>query len=798
MRDVTASAGGEYGPDGTASYGSYGAGAVGDTNGAGAGDVSNNGYGTYGTGVVNGSGYTAYGAGYSPSYTAASSTPARSSTPQRRQKWPYVVAGVVTAAAIGAGVFFALGGQNLLPKGLASTAGLPVFIQSAGSALSGAPDDSLATDAGNSSANFANGATVANVDGNDIYIVKGKGIYRTKKDGSDSAQLLALPSQSDLSSDHLSYLNQDGSKIYYVWQSSTGRGNTTEVHALDTTAAAGSNDQTIYKVPATTSSDGDISSPRARAMYLKDHNLYLVTTNDDSSSQQINYTVIQLDESGNQQGQSSFTADSGSQQTMSAGKLYYVYTDGQSSAIYSQDLDGSNEQQVYASTLDDGSAGSIGAMAISNSKLYCTERKASDSTAAPSLVQMDLDGSNKQTLYTADSSTSGSSSSASSSSSTSSGSSTNASDLDSKPTDSLVVTNGNAYLLPATSTSSQLVIVPTNGSDAQTVNLSSQLSNAEISTSGDHLVMSGTDQSGKSVVCSLDYQGNQIGTYDVSSENSNASKSDASNAKSSDNSTVQVKDSVDAYSWDELKQISQQIAAASSDSEGLQIAEKYHLCSTGGKLDGTQSKDVTLTDGTKSSAIIVGFRHDTKSDGSGKAGITFMFKDAIAQRSMNAGDASSTGSNSGGWKQSQLRSWLSSDGMGLLPDDLRKGIVQVKKLTNNSDTSKGGVPSATATDDSLWLFSFNEICGDYSGWRSARQETVPVFQEEGTTYQLFTDTSNSNSTRVKSYQGQASFWLERSPDAYYADRFMDVDQTGNPSGDVYANDTSGVVPGFCI
>ena len=337
--------------------------------------------------------------------------------------------------------------------------------------------------------------------------------------------------------------------------------------------------------------------------------------------------------------------------------------------------------------------------------------------------------------------------------------------------------------------------MPTDGSDAKTVNLTTALSSADISTSDDHLILSGTDRNGKSVVCSLDYQGNQIGTYEADSE---ASKSGTADSRSSDNGSVQPKDSVNAYSWDELKQISQQISAAPSDDEGLKIAEKYHLCSADGKLDGTQKKDVTLTNGTKSSVVVVGFRHDTKADGSGKAGITFMFTDAIAQRSMNASDASSNGSNLGGWEQSELRSWLSIDGMELLPDDLRGDIVQVQKLTNNSDTSAGGTPTASPTNDSLWLFSFNEICGDYSGWRSARQETVPVFQQEGTTYQLFVDTSNSNSMREMSYQGQASNWLERSPDAYYADRFMDVDRTGNPSGDAYASDTSGVVPGFCI
>lgn len=51
---------------------------------------------------------------------------------------------------------------------------------------------------------------------------------------------------------------------------------------------------------------------------------------------------------------------------------------------------------------------------------------------------------------------------------------------------------------------------------------------------------------------------------------------------------VPVRDSVEDYSWAELSTIADQIAAASSDDEGIEVAKRYHLCLEDGTLDETQ------------------------------------------------------------------------------------------------------------------------------------------------------------------------------------------------------------------
>lgn len=202
---------------------------------------------------------------------------------------------------------------------------------------------------------------------------------------------------------------------------------------------------------------------------------------------------------------------------------------------------------------------------------------------------------------------------------------------------------------------------------------------------------------------------------------------------------------------------------------------------------------MTLTDGTQTSVVISGFRHDDRSDGKGKAGITFIFGDVISFQSMNSGDT-----NSGGWEQSQMRSRLSTDGMALLPDDLRKDVVTVSKLTNNTGETKSA-GSVTATDDALWLYSYNELSGDYSYWDSdSLSEYGDILKAEGTTYQLFTDTDNDSSVRVRNHQGQSCGWWGRSPYPDYSGGFVDVYTDGDPGYDNTASLSNGVVPGFCI
>lgn len=260
---------------------------------------------------------------------------------------------------------------------------------------------------------------------------------------------------------------------------------------------------------------------------------------------------------------------------------------------------------------------------------------------------------------------------------------------------------------------------------------------------------------------------------------------------------VKAKSSVNEYTWEELSQISEKIGNASDETEAIEIAKKYNLVTKDGKLDGTQTKTVQLANGTSATVQIAGFAHDTKSSGE-KAGITFIFCDAIDLQPMNADDT-----NSGGWDKSQLRSWLNSDGIRLLPKDLQNALVPVDKSTNNVGQTKNS-SSISITTDSLWLFSCVELCGDTNWFASNDAAYNNVLNAEGKEYKLFMDCFVASGKQAevlsKHYDNGFVWWWGRSPNPSTGERFFDTDKTGIIKGDMdYPSSLKGgVVPGFCI
>lgn len=254
-----------------------------------------------------------------------------------------------------------------------------------------------------------------------------------------------------------------------------------------------------------------------------------------------------------------------------------------------------------------------------------------------------------------------------------------------------------------------------------------------------------------------------------------------------------VKSAVEAYTWDELSQISDEIGAAGDEAAAIEVAKKYNLCTPEGKLDGTQVKLVTLTNNMTVPVQIVGFAHDDKTAG-GKAGITFIFGECIGEMPMNA-----EMTNAGGWEASQMRAYLNGDGMALLPEDLKKVVAPVDKLTNNAGETQD-VSAVTTTSDSLWLPSFAELVGWLPDDASS---DAPVFNAEGSQYKLYRDTNVvweniENPILVKNYQNSPDDWWERSPNPGNSDYFQIVVFDGDPYRNGYASGSGGVVPGFCL
>ena len=244
---------------------------------------------------------------------------------------------------------------------------------------------------------------------------------------------------------------------------------------------------------------------------------------------------------------------------------------------------------------------------------------------------------------------------------------------------------------------------------------------------------------------------------------------------------ISIQDSVDNYSWKDLKVIADEIAAAKDEESATGIAKKYHLVGDDGYLSDASYKTVKLKSGVESKAYIAAFNHDERSDGKGKAGITFVVGDTpLLTACMNQ-----DGSNSGGWKDSDLRKALNKEVFASMPKDLKNNIVKVKKLTNNAGVTTD-VSSVTETDDSVWVPSAVELFGKETVDRQLSYQTdqLAVYEAEGEAYAFARGSSDFAWTRSCNAKKSGIFWT-----------YLKTALTGSQKP---SSDTCGVYPGFCL
>ena len=185
------------------------------------------------------------------------------------------------------------------------------------------------------------------------------------------------------------------------------------------------------------------------------------------------------------------------------------------------------------------------------------------------------------------------------------------------------------------------------------------------------------------------------------------------------------------------------------------------------------SKTMTIGGGSYQ-VDIIGKNHDTYASG-GKAPLTFQLHDCYGEtKNMN-----SSNTNSGGWTSCAMRSTHLPAILALMPTEVQNGIREVNKLTS------AGSQSATinTTADKLFLLSEIEIFGSVSYSKSG----------EGTQYDYY----KAGNSKVKKFNGSASYWWERSPYGSNSAYFCSVFSGGNATCDG-ASYATGVAFGFCF
>ena len=186
------------------------------------------------------------------------------------------------------------------------------------------------------------------------------------------------------------------------------------------------------------------------------------------------------------------------------------------------------------------------------------------------------------------------------------------------------------------------------------------------------------------------------------------------------------------------------------------------------------SKTMTIN-GANYQIDIIGKSHDDYTDGSGKAPLTFQLHDCYADvKAMN-----SSNTNSGGWKNSAMRTTYLPAILALMPTEVQNGIREVNKLTS------AGSQSATinTTEDKLFLLSEIEIFGSVNYSKRG----------EGTQYDYY----KAGNSKVKKFNGGANDWWERSPRGSNSTGFCIVDSGGDAIYKV-ASGALGVAFGFCF
>ena len=217
-----------------------------------------------------------------------------------------------------------------------------------------------------------------------------------------------------------------------------------------------------------------------------------------------------------------------------------------------------------------------------------------------------------------------------------------------------------------------------------------------------------------------------------------------------------------------IAEVSKQIAEKNMTSS--QVTATY-----GWKLGDTISYD--LTTGEKITMRIIGFNHDTLSDGSGKAGITLDMTHCLpTQYKMN-----NSATNAGGWTASNLYATVVPSFKSALPREWQKVIKMVDK---KAWAGSGNV--ATNSVD-VFLLSFIEVGGNNSYAQYGNS-----LSQEGSLYEYYPFGYENSGSRKKSN----TIWRLRS--TMYGDSFEEVDANGSLKYSSRANIERGVSFAFCI
>ena len=170
-------------------------------------------------------------------------------------------------------------------------------------------------------------------------------------------------------------------------------------------------------------------------------------------------------------------------------------------------------------------------------------------------------------------------------------------------------------------------------------------------------------------------------------------------------------------------------------------------------------------------------------------GFVVEFADIITEQQFN-----STSTNVGGWRDSELRTYINDTIYKSLPSELQNVIISTKVISGHGSTSG---ETNFETQDKLYLLSAHEVWEDGTSNQISTKDTSYNNTKQLDYYKNQGVTTSSYAGAKKQYNGSNSWWWIRSARSSNAKDFLHVDGTGAWSY-YSASNSIGVSPAFRI
>ena len=170
-------------------------------------------------------------------------------------------------------------------------------------------------------------------------------------------------------------------------------------------------------------------------------------------------------------------------------------------------------------------------------------------------------------------------------------------------------------------------------------------------------------------------------------------------------------------------------------------------------------------------------------------GFVVEFADIITKRQFN-----STQTNVGGWKDSELRTYVNGTIYNALPSELQNVITTTKVISGHGATSS---EINFETQDKLYLLSGHEVWEDGTSLQINEYDTSYNNAKQLDYYKNQGATADNSDGATKQYNGRDDYWWLRSAYSFDAYGFLRVHFVGNLNN-AGADFSTGVSPAFRI